>query len=357
MFEDISAFSIDVHITPCTNHCRHCWTQGSAHHRRVPIERVFFVLERLAEIRQHIPQGGFFLYDEPTAHPQFIDIVEKAAELGLICEGFFLPTNGSILAKSPEMVWQRLKSAGVDCLQLTVYGLEQTHDAFAGRRGAFQGVVTTIRRAMEYDIQWYAGVILHADDVDELEATISYLAGLDPSGQARVGWYPFSWQGRGRDAKRVRAHEYARLPESLRQRKAAFFEEREAVDRILTIPELAQRSADTDLCEALVFQVDRDLKVFCGGACDSGGIIGAVPELAEAFLLGELDQTGFLSLLAAYQQRPPRGIGLLREITWGELAERYGDRANNEMYWLDDLPSHKWAAAYLRENLGALDKT
>jgi hypothetical protein len=75
-----------------------------------------------------------------------------------------------------------------------------------------------------------------------------------------------------------------------------------------------------------------------------------VPELANAFLLGELD-AGFLPLLEVYQQKPPQGMKLLRKVTWGELAERYGDRASDEMYWLNDLPSHKWAAAYLREHL------
>ncbi len=52
-------------------------------------------------------------------------------------------------------------------------------------------------------------------------------------------------------------------------------------------------------------------------------------------------------MLEAYLEKPPRSIRLLNEITWGELAERYGDRANDEIYWLDDLPAHKWAAAYL----------
>jgi MoaA/NifB/PqqE/SkfB family radical SAM enzyme len=206
---NVDVFSIDLHAMPCTNHCKHCWTNGSRQHRPVPVEQVFFVLDKLAEMRKSIPQGAFFLYDEPTTHPHFIEIVERAAELGLLWESFFLPTNGSVLARAGDETWQRLKRAGADCLQLTVYGLEQTHDTFAGRRGAFQDLVTTVRRAMEHDVAWYAGVLLHADNVDELPETLAYVRHLDPAGKVQVGWYPFSWQGRGRDARRVHAAEYA----------------------------------------------------------------------------------------------------------------------------------------------------
>jgi len=351
MREDIGLFVTDIHATGCTNRCRHCWTQGSPKNPRVPVEQVLFALEKLAEVKAHVPYVGFFVYDEPTTHPQFLDIYERAAELGLMWEGVFLATNGSILAKAPDDVWQRLKKTGISYLQLTAYGLEQTHDAFAGRPGAFKGVVSTIQRAMGYGMDWCAGVVLHADNVDELEATVSHLKGLDPSGKAAVGWYPFSWQGRGRDAKRVRREQYARLPESTTQRRTSLVEEREAVARILENADLAGRHASDRACEKLGFQVDRDLRVFCGGACDSAGIVGAAPDLAGQFCLGKLGDDGFLPLLEAYLEARPQGIRLLEQVTWGELAEQYGDRANDEIYWLNDLPTHKWAATYLRERL------
>jgi MoaA/NifB/PqqE/SkfB family radical SAM enzyme len=351
MREDIGLFVTDIHATGCTNRCRHCWTQGSPNNQRVPGEQVLFVIEKLAEVKAHVPHVGFFIYDEPTTHPQFLDIYERAAELGLMWEGVFVATNGSILAKAPDEVWQRLKKTGISNLQLTAYGLEQTHDAFAGRPGAFKGVVATIQRAMGYGIDWCAGVVLHADNADELEATISYFRELEPSGKGTVGWYPFSWQGRGRDAARIRREQYERLPESFRQGRTSLVDEGEAVARILDDPELAERRASDPVCEKLGFQVDRDLRIYCGGACDSAGILGAAPELADQFCLGKLGDDGFMPLLEAYLEARPRGIKLLEEVTWGELAERYGDRDNDEIYWLNDLPMHKWAAAYLRERL------
>ena len=349
---DINTFSAGIHAMPCTNRCKHCWTQGSVRNRRVFVQRVFFVLEKLAQLQEDIPQVAFFLYDEPTTHPQFIEIMERAAQLELIGDQFFLPTNGSVLAKASDDTWKRLRKTGCDCLQLTIYGLEQTHDAFAGRRGAFQNIITTTQRAREHSIEWYAGIVLHPGNVRELKDTISYMKGLDPSGTSRVGWFPFLWQGRGRDANRVRAGEYAQLPAEMRRPRTSLVEEKEAIGRILDSPELSTRRAGESMCTALTFHVDRDLRVFCGGACDSGGIVAAAPELSAEFCLGTLSEEGFKPLVESYQQSPPRSIQLLDGITWGELAEKYGDRTNDEIYHLNDLPENKWATAYLLEALG-----
>jgi MoaA/NifB/PqqE/SkfB family radical SAM enzyme len=351
MFEGVKLFSVDIHATGCTNRCQHCWTQGSPKNKRVAAEQVLFVLDKLAELKKHVEHIGFFIYDEPTTHPQFVEMYERAAELGLMWEGVFLATNGSILAKAPDAVWQRLKNTGISNLQFTVYGLEQTHDAFARRPGAFRNVVTAIQRAVEHGMEWNAGIVLHADDADEIEETVSYLKGLHPSGEALVGWYPFSWQGRGRDAKRVRGEAFNRLLERTGKQRGSLLEEREAVTKITDSADLADRRAVDRVCAMLGFQLDRDLRLLCGGACDSAGLVGAAPELADQFLLGKLGDEGFVPLLEAYMQSPPPGIAVLEQVTWGELAERYGDRANDEVYWLNDLPTHKWAAAYLRDRM------
>lgn len=336
-------------MTSCTNRCKHCWTQGDPQNHRVPVEQVYFVLDKLAEFKNQMQNVWFFLYDEPTTHPQFIEIIERANELGLIGEEYFLATNGSVLASASDDMWERLKRTGVNCLQLTVYGLEKTHDEFAGRHGAFQNIVTTIQRATEHGIEWYAQVFLHPDNVSELADTIGYLKSLDCCGKPKVGWMPFLWQGRGRDAHRLRAKEFMQLPVEMRERATYLVEERQAIQRILQTPELACKRASESMCSLLTFQVDRDLKVFCGGSCDSGGIMAAAPELSEEFALGTLGNDGFLPILEAYQEKPPRPLQLLDDISWKELAERYGDKTNDEIYYLNDLPEYKWSSAYLLE--------
>ncbi len=343
-----AAFAVGIHAMPCTNRCRHCWAEGSVRHARVSAEQVFFALDKLAKLQGHLAQTPFLLYDEPTNHPQFVDILEHAAGLGLIGGGFFLATNGSLLARAPDETWERMAQAGCRCLQLTAYGLEEAHDAFAGRRGAFRDLVTTIRRAGEHGVEWYAGVVLHRDSLAQVREAVEYLRALAPGGNGRVGAVPFLWQGRGKEAGRARMPDLLALPEERRFRTSAL-EEREAVRRILADPALAARRAAEVGCDTLFWHLDRDLRVFCGGACDSGGVAAAVPELREAFLLGMLGKDGFLPLWESYQRARPRPLQLLDGVTWGELAQRYGDRENDELYYLNDLPGNKWAAMYLLE--------
>ena len=88
-----------------------------------------------------------FQESEDDTLDSILDDIESAQKQ--MWEGVFLATNGSILAKAPDTVWQRLKNTGISHLQFTVYGLEQTHDEFAGRRGAFGNIVATIQRAID----------------------------------------------------------------------------------------------------------------------------------------------------------------------------------------------------------------
>lgn len=340
--------AVGIHAMPCANRCRHCWAEGSPRHALVPREQVTSVLDHVAALREEVPGVFFFLYDEPTLHPHFVEILEHAAALGLTGDRFFLPTNGRGLAGAEAETWERLKASGVGCLQLTAYGLENTHDAFAGRRGAFRDLVQTIAQANVHGVSWYLGIVLHADNIDELPAAIDYFRALDPDGQARVGWHLFLWQGRGRAAPRVRADGYMRLPVRLRRRDDIVMEA-EARRRILGDPQLAERRLAR--CGGLTLHVERDLRVYCGGACDTGGIAGVVPELRGEFTMGTLDERGLFPFVRAYVECPPRGVALLGEITWGELAERYGNAAGDEMYYLEDLPNNKWAATYLLDCL------
>ncbi len=349
------SFAISLYAMPCTNHCAHCWAEGSPKHRAVPVEQVYFVLEKLAEVKRYPAEAHVTLYetpilfyDEPSIHPQFIEIIERATELGLIPENFFMATNGSGLARAPDEVWQRMKQAGANCLQLTVYGLEETHDRFAGRRGAFQDIVTTIQRAQEHGVKWYGGLVIHPGNLSEVAEATAYFGNL---GGDFFFPFTFSWQGRGRKAPRPRGKDLPRRPDGKPLLGGDWVEEREGVRRILADPELASRPA-VEPCTGLVFQVDRDLRVFCGCGCDAGGLASAIPERREDFFLGKLDQDGFLPMIDSYRQHPPRPIALLDGVTWGELAERHGDRENDEIYWLNDLPQHKWAAAYLQEKMG-----
>ncbi len=97
--------SLNMRVAPCTNRCRHCWAGGSPRRPVMAYERVATVLDRLAALRGHGRQPElFFLLDEPTNHPAYLEILEHASRLGLLREEFFLPTNGRVPARAPGEV-------------------------------------------------------------------------------------------------------------------------------------------------------------------------------------------------------------------------------------------------------------
>lgn len=66
--------------------------------------------------------------------------------------------------------------------------------------------------------------------------------------------------------------------------------------------------------------------------------------------LGKIDNRGVYSIFEEYIHRPPSPVRLLAQVSWGELAEKYGDPANEQVFHVTDLVGRKWAAAYLKEH-------
>ena len=97
-----------------------------------------------------------------------------------------------------------------------------------------------------------------------------------------------------------------------------------------------------------------DLSVYCGGACDGGGIAAAVPKFRAEFRIGNLQEDSLVGIIERYLEAPPRIVKELQRITWGELAKRYGDRSNEELYYLSNLAGQKWVALYLEEVVPSL---
>ena len=51
-----------------------------------------------------------------------------------------------------------------------------------------------------------------------------------------------------------------------------------------------------------------------------------------------------------YLNEPPEPVILLNEVTWGELAEKYGNPDNDQVFHFTDITERKWAESYLREH-------
>lgn len=345
---------VTIHAMPCTNRCRHCWAWGAPGRELMSTETVFGLLEQVAELREHAPYVFHYFFFEPTTHPDFVPIFLEAARLELIWDEFFFPTNGAGLTNLADDAWRDLAGAGLEFIQLTVFGLESTHDRFACRKGAFNSIVETASAANRHGITWTAGIIAHPGNLEELVEVRDRFKRL---GATNTGVFTYGWQGRGTGTKRLREADLERLSEDVR----SFFDrlyapERKIVERILEDDELGSNRPFTCDCELTAFEIFPDMNVYLGGGCDGGGLMAVLPEMLERFRIGSLREEPLAAILKRAILDPPDIVRSARELTWRELAERYGDRSGEELFRFplhghtpSPLPDRKWLASYLRE--------
>jgi len=338
--------ALNIRANPCTNRCRHCWAGGSRDHATMPTADVEAVLRELAAVRNLFENVDFFLLDEPTNRPDFLEIFEYAADLELLGPESFIATNGVGLADAGPDVWSRLKATGVGYLQFTFYGVGETHDRFAGRRGAFDDLAAAARGANDADVPWCAAAVFEARDTGDVLGTVEYIEGL--GSPMKVGWMLYAAQGRGARGRRPIFEDILEKP--WLAAPGSFCSERSLREGILKDRGLSRRPAAEAFCPALVLEVDAEGEVFGGGACDSGGLAGALPELKAEFSLGRLGEKSLAAMIGEYVAEPPAIIKMAAAVTWGELAEKYASRVNDELYVPNDLIVSKWVRDYVRKN-------
>lgn len=345
---------VTIHAMPCTNRCRHCWALGEPGRDFMDTETVVGLLEQVAGLRRYATDVFHFFFFEPTIHPDFVRIFREAARLELIWDRFFFPTNGAGLGDLSENAWRDLVHAGLEYLQFTLFGLESTHDRFAGRKGAFTGIVEAASAANRHGITWIVGTVVHPDNLGELEEIRDRFKQL---GAENSGTFTYAWQGRGMGLKRLHEADLERLPERVRSHLSKIYApEREIIKRIFDDDDLGSNRPFSCACELTSFEVFPDMNVYMGGGCDGGGLMAVLPEMRERFRVGSLIDEPLGVILERAILDPPEIVETAREITYRELAERYGDRSSGELFLFMSaggfplsLPDRKWLASYLRE--------
>jgi hypothetical protein len=55
-------------------------------------------------------------------------------------------------------------------------------------------------------------------------------------------------------------------------------------------------------------------------------------------------------MIREYLADPPAIIRMAGAVTWGELAEKYASRVNDELFAPNDLIVSRWVRDYVRKN-------
>ena len=136
----VGMISLSLAVVPCQLRCAYCCSADWSCLRTKPLAEFQQLVEEVTHFRSTLGSipVSFYLLDEPANHPNIADMLQLLNSHGY--GSGWLPTNGGRIAQ--EENWQdllnSLMDAGLRTVHLSVYGLEQTHDILAGRRGAYR---------------------------------------------------------------------------------------------------------------------------------------------------------------------------------------------------------------------------
>lgn len=305
----------------------------------MPIGEVGKVLREAVALRQAGASVVAAVLDEPTRHPDFVQVQERllGGDLVLPDVPYMLTTNGEGLVSCPEGHITRLAQAGVAGVIMNWYGQERTHDEFVGRPGAFAGQMAALRRLMETNLELGARLILHRGSAPDLPSLRDRLLNMGPKPPTVEIALP---ESAGRAAEpRLRAR-----PEDLTGWTAGM---RQAL-KARTEVEWAQHVAETsDLSGANL--ADMDSAAYLDIYGDLSVYANLRQPLPYAFLprlrVGKLGPDALPALVEAAARLPL--LLEIRRLTCRRLAESH-DPANPALYTLRDLLENVWPLRLLQ---------
>ncbi len=299
------------------------------------------ILDQLVELKTELKTTVFPLfYDEPTLHPSFKHIIKHQLATGLIFDQWWFPTNGYGLARMSDDHWAELVEAGFDFIRLTFHGTGKTHDELVDRDGAYEDMVKTIHQAEKHKVNWLAGMMLNSSNQAMYEDTKKTITELGKP-CTEFGWMLPHSEGRAANSSnRVKLTQISRLL----QGKHGWVSEGDFVKKILSDPDMSKKTARDNRCGIVYLDIDPDLNVFFGGGCDGDPFC----LVKDKVFLGNLKETTLFSCYHKYLNEPPEPVKLLNQITWGELAAKFGNKENDQAFHYTSLTGHKWLKEYLK---------
>ena len=126
----------------CSMSCAHCYQSGSS--GQIPDMTLESVKEVIDRIAATLPVKMLFLGGEPSERKDIVEIIRHAKSKGVYAG---IDSNASCLGKE---VLHRLKAAGLDKLNITVYGTSaEVHDHFT-QPGHFAQIIEALETAAHF---------------------------------------------------------------------------------------------------------------------------------------------------------------------------------------------------------------
>ena len=165
-------YRFDLALTyGCNVECSHCYVERPKDMKSLSLEEWKKVLDKVWEIgTPHVCFTG----GEATLHPNLVELVQYAQEVGLVTG---LLTNGRALADKAFL--QKLVDGGLDHIQITLESHdEKVHDEMVGEPGAFKETVAGIKNAVATPVYTITNTTISKKNASGIERTVEFIQGL-----------------------------------------------------------------------------------------------------------------------------------------------------------------------------------
>ena len=301
---------------PCCNRCRYCLLSWDGRVEGADWERSVKLAERyLRELRAQLPEmRSSFAFGCSMEHPNLREAIRTLRALGspsasfLQCDGMRMRTEGEC-----RELMAMLLAEGVRQLNFTVYGREDYHDRFAGRKGDYALLGRMMGAAREAGLPFDVGIPLTGENCSQADELVQ---AIQSTGAGEIRLFIPHGEGRGEalEPLRLRRRELEQLgPET----------------RSLMNGEIYRTEADWLKEEEPVRETRRQI------------LISLRQDNME-----ELEKRSALSVLREIEERDELYYGAFPGFR--ELAAEYGDAEGEKLYGIRDL-YHRYRRLYARE--------
>ncbi len=134
----------------------------------------------LSEAREVGLETVSFSGGEPFVHPAIEEILTHAFSLGIKVQ---LVTNGTLI-KREKLEWL----SQLDCMTVSVDGLESVHDHIRQRQGTFKRTERTLKWLAESKIQWGTNTVMQRDNAHQLYDLFKHIQSIGGKKYAYCGF-------------------------------------------------------------------------------------------------------------------------------------------------------------------------
>lgn len=311
-----------VDLYGCPNRCAHCWL-GHMPNRDMGEDADRFLMDVFSPYFEKI---AFYSWlREPDFCPDYRARWQRdlAISKNVVPERFELASFWRIV-RDPDYI-PFLKEVGVPKVQLTLFGLQKTQDAFVGRKGAYDEVMEATRLLIEGGIVPRWQCFLYETNIDEIVSLHDMALALRQERCPELEFFVHEGSCDGENRKRYPIRiEKRHIPEALIPVYLSY-------DELLTEGACCERLKDDPGHPQ--YHNETEITLMISNTWD---VYFNFTHMTPEWVIGNLKTDDREELIRRVVEEDSFALRRAGEVTWAELTARFGDFRSEKAFDLGD---------------------